>query len=70
VVVGHELSERQACGLVGVGRSTKRYRHRRSDGSPLVAQLQEQAAEYPRYGYRHLHVLLRRGASRVNNKRA
>ena len=69
MVADHGLSERRACGLVGVGRSTKRYRRRRTDASSLVARLRELAAEYPRYGYRRLHALLRREGQRVNRKR-
>jgi putative transposase len=69
MVTDHGLSERRACGLVGLGRSTKRYRHRRIDASSLVVRLRELAAEYPRYGYRRLHALLRREGQRVNRKR-
>ena len=55
---GH--SERNACALAGLGRSTCRYRHRRQDPAELVTRLRELASERPRFGYRRLHVLLRR----------
>ena len=46
-----------------------RYQSRRDD-SGLRERLLELAREKPRYGYRRLHVLLRRdGAERVNHKR-
>lgn len=64
-----ELSERRACGLAGLGRSSYRYRHRRSDESGLRERLKELAAERRRFGYRRLTVLLRRGGQAVNHKR-
>ncbi len=64
------LSERRACRLVGVGRSTLRYRSRaRTDEPSLRQRLRELAAERPRFGYRRLHVLLRREGMIVNHKR-
>lgn len=61
-------SERRACGLVSVGRSTARYFvHGRSDAG-IRARLRELAAEKRRYGYRRLHVLLRREGVMVNHK--
>jgi putative transposase len=64
---GH--SERHACKLAGLGRSTCRYRHRRRDPVELVARLRALASERPRFGYRRLHVLLRREGQAVNRKR-
>ena len=64
------LSERRACRLIGIGRSTLRYRsHPRSEEEPLRRRLRELAAERPRFGYRRLHVLLRREGVIVNHKR-
>ena len=61
-------SERRACGLVSVGRSTKRYAEHGHDDMRVRARLRELAAEKRRYGYRRLHVLLRREGMRVNHK--
>ena len=64
------LSERRACRLVGMGRSTQRYRPRaRADDQPLRQRLRELAAVRPRFGYRRLHVLLRREGVIINHKR-
>lgn len=65
---GH--SERRACTLAGLQRSTCRYKHRRVDDPKLVAKLRELASERPRFGYRRLHVLVRRDKrwSSVNRK--
>ena len=62
------LSERRACGLLTTHRSTARYcAHGRSDAA-IRARLRELAAEKRRYGYRRLHVLLRREGVLVNHK--
>jgi putative transposase len=63
------LSERRACGLVEIDRSSARYRPRRRDDEPLRKRLRELANERRRYGYRRLHVLLRREGWVVNHKR-
>jgi putative transposase len=63
------LSQRQACRLVGVARSTVRYRRRGGDDDTLRRRLCELAAQRPRFGYRRLSVLLRREGIVVNHKR-
>ena len=64
------VSERCACRLVGVSRSTVRYRPRQKDDAALVERLRELARQRPRFGYRRLHTLLRREGQIVNhNKR-
>ena len=64
----YAFSERRACGLVMVAVSTYRYETRRSD-EPLRTRLVQLAREKPRFGYRRLHVLLRRSGGCVNHKR-
>lgn len=63
---GH--SQRRACVLAGLRRSTCRYQRRGPDRSALVKKLRELAAARPRFGYRRLHVLLRRAGEKVNRK--
>lgn len=64
------LSERRACRLVGIGRSTVRYHQRgRADDGPLRQRLRELAAARPRFGSRRLPVLLQRERVLVNHKR-
>jgi putative transposase len=64
------VSERRACRLVGIGRSTVRYRSRpHHEEESLRRRLRELAAVRPRFGYRRLHVLLRREGVIVNHKR-
>lgn len=62
-------SERRACGLLEVPRATVRYAKRQRDDQPLRQRLRELAAERRRFGYRRLHVLLRREGWAVNHKR-
>ena len=64
---GH--SERRACTLAGVQRSTFRYARRRTDDPELATRMRELAAERPRFGYRRIHVMLRREGRSVNRKR-
>jgi putative transposase len=64
-----QLSQRRACALVGLGRSTCRYRPRRQDWSALRDRLRALAGERRRFGYRRLYVLLRREGFLVNRKR-
>jgi putative transposase len=61
-------SERRACGLVSVGRSTARYLARGRSDADIRTRLRELAGEKRRYGYRRLHVLLRREGVLVNHK--
>lgn len=65
----HEMSERRAIALVGADRSSVRYRARRPDDGPLRERLVALAAERRRFGYRRLHVMLRREGHMVNRKK-
>jgi putative transposase len=64
-----EYSERHACGLVGISRSTARYVPVRSGDQELRERLRQLAGERRRFGYRRLHVMLRREGEQVNHKR-
>jgi putative transposase len=65
----YRRSERRACQLAGMGRSSCRYQGRRRDDDELRQRLRELAEERRRFGYRRLTVLLRREGRRVNPKR-
>ena len=64
----YAFSQRRACGVMTVAVSSYRYQSRRED-EPLRTRLVELAREKPRWGYRRLHVLLRRFGEPVNHKR-
>jgi putative transposase len=63
------LSRRRSCRLAGVSRSVVEYQARRPDDGPLRERIHHWAREKPRYGYRRIHVLLRREGLGVNRKR-
>jgi len=64
------VSERRACRIVGANRTLVRYRSRgRRDDTNLRDRLRELAQDRPRFGYRRLHILLRRDGLVINHKR-
>src|SRR5947207_10816495 len=64
------MSERHACRLVGLGRSTHRYRVQKAErDSELRTRLKELAARRMRFGYRRLTAMLLREGMAVNHKR-
>jgi len=65
----HGISERRACSILGVDRSTTRYRHRRGDDAATRQRLKELAAERRRFGWRRLKLLLEREGIRMNHKK-
>ena len=65
----YDISQRRACRLVQVCRPSLCYRHRRVDQPALKMRLRELAAARVRYGYRRLHVRLRREDGKINMKR-
>jgi putative transposase len=65
----HGMSERRACRVAGVDRASVRYRATRPDDGELRARLKALAHERRRFGYRRLHILLRREGWTVNRKR-
>lgn len=65
----YAMSERRACAVLGADRSSARYRSSKPDDGMLRARLKVLAAERRRFGYRRLHVLLRREGHAINKKR-
>ena len=63
------LSERRACSIIGVDRTSVRYRPRRPADAELRERLRGLAQERRRFGYRRLFVLLRQeGRTAGRNK--
>jgi putative transposase len=69
VSVEFRLSERTACKLLGMERSSYRYEPRPDRNTALREELVKLARQKPRYGYRRLHALLSRRGHEVNVKR-
>lgn len=65
----HGFGVTRACGLANISRSLYGYQSRRLDCAMLQSRIGELAAQKRRYGYRRIHVLLRREGWEVNWKR-
>ena len=64
------MSERHACRLMGLARSTHRYRERKAEhDSELRQRLKELAGKRMRFGYRRLTAILVSQGLEVNHKR-
>lgn len=59
----------RACGLVGISRSLFAYESKRTGDVALTERMKEMAALKRRYGYRRIHILLRREGWQTNHKR-
>jgi len=64
-----KVSIRRACRVLRTDTSTYHYKGRRGDQAALSKRVREIAQTRVRYGYRRIHVLLRREGWRVNAKR-
>ena len=69
VIERHGLSQRHACRLVGLDRSTLRYQRKRPDDARVRQRLRELAAERRRFGYRRLGWMLAREGHAMNHKK-
>ncbi len=63
------MSERQACKLLDLDRTSYRYQPKPERNAELRAELIALARQKLRYGYRRLHALLARRGWLVNHKR-
>jgi putative transposase len=62
------MSERRACKAIGSCRMTIRYKTTRADDAALRDRMKAIAVERRRFGYRRLHVMLKREGFVVNHK--
>jgi len=60
----YEMSERRACRVIGIDRTSVRYQGVRPADDALRERLKTLAGERRRFGYRRLYVLLRREGMR------
>jgi putative transposase len=65
----HELSQRRACGLVGITRRAYRFKAGKDRNQELRQRLRKLAEEKRRWGCPLLYQLLRREGFQVNHKR-
>jgi putative transposase len=65
------LSERRACGLLGISRSTLSYELRLPvKDAPVIEAMKALSAQYPRYGYRRIRIFLQRQGHQLGWHRA
>jgi putative transposase len=70
LVAERGLSQRHACQLIGLQRSSARYqRHLRGDESHTVALIRTYAEQQPMYGYRIIAAMLKQDGHQINRKR-
>lgn len=66
----HAITQRRACRLLALHRSTCRYSVAgQQEDQALIAKLKQLALKYPRFGYLRLHKLLQRAGWAINHKR-
>ena len=65
----HGVSQRRACDVLQVDRSSVRYQSKRSDDGDLRVVIGKVAVERRRFGYRRIHVMLERDGIFVNHKK-
>ena len=64
------MSERHACEVMDVPRSTARYQpHGCANDAEMVKAVRDFAYRFPQYGYRHITALMRREGYEINHKR-
>jgi putative transposase len=69
VMTEFALSLRRACGALGFPRSSWHYASKREPPAELIEKLRALASKRPRWGYRMLHLMLKRAGVVVNHKR-
>ncbi len=65
----HSLSERRACKLANLDRSTFQYQKQSGGHDALRKRIREIADERRRFGYRRIHLILEREGFKVNHKK-
>ncbi len=70
LVAEQDYSQRRACQLVGINRSSVRYQPApKPEEMSFRQQVRQLAHQHPGYGYRRITAILRREGSQVNHKR-
>lgn len=65
----HGVSQRRACKVLKVDRSSIRYRSIRPDDGALREAMRKVASERRRFGYRRIHLMLQRQGIAMNHKK-
>jgi putative transposase len=65
----YPLSERRIFRLIALHRSVGRYTTRRKSDEETKEQIKSVAQERPRFGYRRIHVMLKKNGTTINHKK-
>jgi putative transposase len=65
----YAVSQRRACVVLSIDRSSVRYRRRRPDDAHIREAMKQVASERRRFGYRRIHVMLERQGIIMNLKK-
>ena len=69
MIKNQQLSQRRACKLLALHRSVGRYKTRKSVEEHEKAKIKEIALERPRFGYRRIHIILKKRGLKINHKK-
>lgn len=69
LITEHKRSERRACHLLGAHRSVVRYNSAKTSEDKLEGQVKKIAYEKRRFGYRRIHMILKRDGEQINHKK-
>lgn len=65
----YKLSEYRICGLIGMHRSTFRYKSKRNFDKKLRKKIIKIAYKYTRYGYRRIYAVIKNTGLLINHKK-
>ena len=65
----HQMSQRRAFKLVCLNRSLGRYITKKTQDEEVSEKIKAVALERPRFGYRRIHVILRKKGLKINHKK-
>ena len=68
-MLSYQVTERRACRTLLVERSVYRYQSKAKSQAFLIKRIKEIASIRVRYGYRRIHILLKREGWEINHKR-
>jgi putative transposase len=69
LIATHGFSQRKACRLLAFDRSVGRYKPKTKENEYLKSKIVSIAHERKRFGYRRIHIMLKREGFKVNHKR-
>jgi putative transposase len=65
----YKMSELHSCGLIGIHKSTYRYKSKKKLDKNLRKKIKKIAYKYTRYGYRRIYAVIRNKGLKINHKK-